>query len=304
MFVRTKLKQPLFSQFRAQWRDYLVLCKPRVVALMLLTTLVGVCLADPVLSQFSTIFFALLGIGLSAGGAAALNHLVDKKIDAMMERTQQRPLVQEKISSKQALYFALSMGGIGLFILMIGVNLLTAFLTFFTFIGYAGIYTGYLKRATPQNIVIGGLSGAMPPLLGWTAITNQLDPEPLLLVLIIFIWTPPHFWALAIHRLEEYKKAKIPMLPVTHGIPFTKLNILLYTILLFVVSLLPFLIGMSGWIYCLGTIVIGCRFLHWAIILYRNKEASAAMYTFRFSIIYLMVLYLLLLIDHYIRSSL
>ncbi|AHE67955.1 protoheme IX farnesyltransferase [Legionella oakridgensis ATCC 33761 = DSM 21215] len=180
------------------------------------------------------------------------------------------------------------------------VNTLTAFLTFITLIGYAGIYTGYLKRATPQNIVIGGLAGAAPPLLGWTAVTNQLDPQALLLVLIIFTWTPPHFWALAIYRFEDYQHAEIPMLPVTHGIQFTKLNVLLYTILLVVVSLLPFIVRMSGWFYLTGVLLLGARFLYWAVILYRSDQPVVAMHTFRFSIIYLMLLFLFLLLDHYL----
>jgi protoheme IX farnesyltransferase len=267
---------------------------------MLLTVVVGMFLAAPGFISPFTLFFALIGIACVAASAAAINHLVDKRIDAIMARTRKRPVARGRISVKQALYFAAGIGIIGLSILVLLVNFLTAALSFITLIGYAGVYTGYLKRATPQNIVIGGLAGAAPPLLGWTAVTNQLDPQALLLVLIIFTWTPPHFWALAIYRFEEYKHAQIPMLPVTHGIAFTKLNILLYTILLIVVSVLPFVVGMSGWCYLLGALILGGRFLYWALILYRNDKPVFAMRTFRFSIIYLMILFVFLLLDHWI----
>lgn len=285
------------------WRDYLELCKPRVVALMLLTVIVGMFLATPGLVPLTTLIASLVGIGFAAGSAAAINHLVDKRIDSIMSRTSKRPVARGRVSVKQAIYFATVLGVTGLTILVYFVNILTAVLTFITLIGYAGIYTGYLKRATPQNIVIGGLAGAAPPLLGWTAVTNHLDPQALLLVLIIFTWTPPHFWALAIYRFEEYKFAAIPMLPVTHGIAFTKLNILLYTILLLVVSVLPFVVGMSGWIYLAGAVILGARFLYWSIVLYRTDKPVVAMQTFRFSIIYLMVLFVFLLVDHYIQIN-
>ncbi|MGQ3892544.1 heme o synthase [Legionella sp. CNM-4043-24] len=281
------------------WRDYLELCKPRVVALMLLTVVVGMYLATPGWVPINLLLLSLLGIGCTASSAAAINHLVDKRIDAIMMRTRKRPIARGRVSARQAVCFASAMGIIGLSVLALFVNMLTAVLSFVTLIGYAGIYTGYLKRATPQNIVIGGLAGAAPPLLGWTAISNQLDPQALLLVLIIFTWTPPHFWALAIYRYEEYQHAEIPMLPVTHGIDFTKLNILLYTILLLVVSVLPFVVGMSGWLYLSGALLLGARFLYWAIVLYRTKEAVVAMRTFRFSIVYLMLLFVFLLIDHW-----
>jgi protoheme IX farnesyltransferase len=284
----------------ANWQDYLELCKPRVVMLMLLTVIVGMYLASPGWVNLSLLLSSLIGIGLCAGSAAAINHLVDKRIDSMMLRTQKRPIARGKVSVSQALKFALILGVVGLNVLVFCVNQLTAVLTFITLIGYAGIYTGYLKRATPQNIVIGGLAGAAPPLLGWTAVTNHLDPQALLLVLIIFIWTPPHFWALAIYRIEEYQHAQIPMLPVTHGIPFTKLNVLLYTILLLVVSILPFVIGMSGLLYLSGALILGGRFLFWAYKLYRTDKPIVAMQTFRFSIIYLMLLFVFLLIDHYL----
>lgn len=282
------------------WRDYFELCKPRVVALMLLTAVVGMFLATPGMVPLPLLLNSLIGIGLCAGSAASINHLVDRRIDSIMARTRQRPVAEGRISVKHALYFATLLAVLGFTLLLFYVNALTAILTFFTLIGYAGIYTGYLKRATPQNIVIGGLAGAAPPLLGWTAVTNQLDPQALLLVLIIFTWTPPHFWALAIYRIEEYKHAEIPMLPVTHGIEFTKLNVLLYTVLLLVVSVLPFVIGMSGWLYLTGASLLGVRFLDWVIKLYRFEKPAIAMYTFRFSIVYLMMLFVFLLIDHYV----
>ncbi len=282
------------------WRDYVELCKPRVVMLMLLTVLVGMYLAAPGWVHLPLLGASLLGIALCAGSAAAINHLVDRRIDSIMARTKKRPIAHGRVSVRQASWFALLMGVLGLTVLIIFVNKLTALLTFITLIGYAGIYTGYLKRATPQNIVIGGLAGAAPPLLGWTAVTNHLDPQALLLVLIIFTWTPPHFWALAIYRHEEYQHAEIPMLPVTHGIQFTKLNVYLYTILLLVVSVLPFVVGMSGLFYLMGALVLGARFLFWAHKLYRTDKSVIAMQTFRFSIVYLMLLFVFLLIDHYL----
>ena len=289
-----------WSRYCRLAHDYWLLCKPRVVALMLLTVLVGMYLAVPGWVPLTTVFSTLLGIGLCAGSAAAINHLVDKRIDAIMARTQKRPVAQGRVSVQQAILFAMTLGILGLIVLSYFVNTLTAVLSFITIMGYAGVYTGYLKRATPQNIVIGGLAGAAPPLLGWTAVTNQLDPQALLLVLIIFTWTPPHFWALAIYRFEDYKQADIPMLPVTHGIRYTKLNVLLYTILLLVVSVLPFIVGMSGLLYLVGALLMGARFMYWVVTLYRTNEAHVAMRTFRFSIIYLMMLFILLLVDHYL----
>lgn len=286
--------------YRSAWRDYLELCKPRVVALMMLTVVVGMYLAVPGWVPLLTLVTTLVGVALCAGSAAAVNHLVDKRIDSIMARTKKRPVAQGRVSIQQAVCFAILLGVTGLVVLNCFVNTLTAVLAFITIIGYAGVYTGYLKRATPQNIVIGGLAGAAPPLLGWTAMTNQLDPQALLLVLIIFTWTPPHFWALAIYRFEDYKHAEIPMLPVTHGIRYTKLNVLLYTILLLVVSVLPFVVGMSGWFYLVGALLIGARFLYWAVVLYRTNEAQVAMRTFRFSIVYLMLLFVFLLVDHYL----
>ncbi|CZH02417.1 TPA: protoheme IX farnesyltransferase [Legionella pneumophila subsp. pneumophila] len=287
------------AQLPVDWRDYVELCKPRVVLLMLLTVIVGMYLAAPGWVSLRLIAFTLLGIGLCAGSAAAINHLVDRHIDSIMARTKKRPVAYGRVSVKQALWFAVIIGLMGLSLLILFVNQLTALLTFVTLIGYAGVYTGYLKRATSQNIVIGGLAGAAPPLLGWTAVTDQLDPQALLLVLIIFTWTPPHFWALAIYRYKEYQDAEIPMLPVTHGIQFTKLNIYLYTVLLLVVSLLPFVVSMSGWIYLLGALVLGIRFLVWAHKLYFTDKPVVAMQTFRFSILYLMLLFVFLLVDHY-----
>ena len=287
----------LKSEARA-WRDYLVLCKPRVVLVMLVTVVVGMYLAPGHVTV--TLFLATLcGIALVAGAAAAINHIVDRRIDALMARTQQRPVAQGRITVSHAIGFALAIAVVGMSLLFMWVNALTAWLTFLTLIGYAGIYTGYLKRATPQNIVIGGLAGAAPPLLGWTAVTNHLDPQALLLVLIIFTWTPPHFWALAIYRFKDYQHADVPMLPVTHGIRYTKLNVLMYTILLLLVSALPCVVGMSGWVYGVGAFLLGMRFLYWAIMLLYRETPRIAMQTFRFSIVYLLLLFVLLLLDHY-----
>lgn len=283
-----------------KWRDYYELCKPRVVALMLLTVIVGMQLATPGLISFHVLFFGTVGIALSAGSAAVINQLVDHRIDAMMGRTEQRPLPAGRLSLKQALYFAIVLGCAGMLILVLFVNPLTAFLTFITLIGYAGIYTLYLKRATPQNIVIGGAAGAAPPLLGWTAVTGHLEPYAFLLVLIIFTWTPPHFWALAIARYQDYVKADIPMLPVTHGIPFTKLNVLLYTLLLTAVSILPYVTGLSGAFYLVTTLLLDAGFLYFAIKLFLRDSDKVAMQTFYYSIIYLMLLFLVLLIDHWL----
>ncbi len=281
------------------WRAYYELCKPRVVALMLITAVVGMLLASPTMVDWKILLFGNLGIGLTASAGAAINHLFDRHVDALMRRTHLRPLPTQKISPAMASLFAATLAVVGLTLLFVFVNVLTAWLTLFSMIGYALIYTVFLKRATPQNIVIGGLAGAAPPLLGWTAVTGQLDYGGLLLLLIIFVWTPPHFWALAIYRVEDYSKALIPMLPVTHGVPFTKLNVLLYTCLLMAVSLLPFVVGMSGWIYLVGALILGAGFLYWAIRLKYSDDPKVAMQTFRYSIIYLMVLFVVLLVDHY-----
>lgn len=288
----------MISTLFSQWRDYLELCKPRVVALMLLTVVVGMYSTHAAIS-WSLYFWATLGIACCAGSAAAVNHLVDRHIDGKMKRTARRPLVRGILSEQEVLIFACMLGSIGFGILYSYVNLLTAVLTLFALIGYAGIYTGYLKHATPQNIVIGGLAGAFPPLLGWVAVTNHLDPQPWLLVLIIYTWTPPHFWALSLYRIEDYQKAEVPMLPVTHGTSFTKLYILLYTILLSVVSFLPIVFGMSGVWYGAVVSLLNARFLYLVIALYYAKDDRAIAYkTFRYSIVYLMCLFAILLIDH------
>lgn len=291
------------TRIQAGIKDYLELCKPRVVLLMILTTIVGMCLAAPGMIAWHILIFANLGIALAAGSAAVINHLVDRHIDRLMHRTKYRPIAQGKVAPKQALLFAVILAIISMLLLAVLVNVLTAALTFITLLGYAGFYTYYLKRATSQNIVIGGIAGAAPPLLGWVAVTNHIDPEALVLVLIIFVWTPPHFWALAIHRVNEYAKASIPMLPVTRGIAFTKLHVLLYTILLTGVTLLPFLMGMSRWIYLISVVLLNARFIYWALRLYINTHTKAAMPTFRYSIVYLMLLFVALLVDHYFYLS-
>jgi len=285
---------------RAKWRDYLELCKPRVVALMMLTALVGMQLASQRFVPWNALIFGSLGIALMSGSAAAINHLVDQHIDGVMTRTQRRPLPTGRIASHHAWYFAALIGVTGMAILIAFVNTLTAVLTLMTLIGYAGIYTLYLKRATPQNIVIGGAAGAAPPMLGWTAVTGHLDPNSLLLVLIIFAWTPPHFWALAIYRQQDYAKANIPMLPVTHGVKFTKISILLYTLILTASSLLPYAVGMSGLIYFIGALVLDLGFLAYAVILLFTDNNKIAIRTFHYSILYLMALFVLLLVDHFL----
>lgn len=284
----------------ASWRDYLELTKPKVVLLMLITSLVGMFLATRAGVPWTVLLFGNLGIALCAGGAAAVNHVVDRRIDAVMARTHKRPLAEGRVSPAAALTFALALGVAGLALLLTFTNALAAWLTLASLIGYAVIYTGFLKRATPQNIVIGGLAGAAPPLLGWVAVTGQISAEPLLLVLIIFAWTPPHFWALAIHRRAEYAKVNIPMLPVTHGVHYTKVHILLYTAILLAVSFMPFAIHMSGLLYLATAALLGARFLYWAIALYRDSRPHAAIKTFKFSIWYLFALFIALLVDHYL----
>ncbi len=285
---------------RVTWRDYLELTKPRVVALMILTSVIGMLLATPGVPGWQVLLYGNLGIALLAGAAAVVNHVVDQKIDTVMARTRKRPVATGKISPLDAIVFASLLASVGMVILIWQVNHLTAWLTLASLVGYAGVYTLYLKRATPQNITIGGLAGAMPPLLGWTAVTGQVDGHALLLVLIIFAWTPPHFWALAIHRKEEYAKAGIPMLPVTHGNKYTELHILLYTLILLAVSLLPFVTGMSGGIYLAGALILGLRFLHYAVRLLRGDDRRIALATFKYSITYLMALFVVLLVDHYV----
>lgn len=288
----------------ATWHDYLTLCKPKVVMLMILTSMVGMCLAPS--SHFPYIPFVLgnLGIAFVACSAAVINHVADQHIDKMMRRTQHRPIVIGKISSKESIIFASILCVLGIGILIYFINALTAILTFCSLIGYAVCYTLYLKHATPQNIVIGGIAGASPPLLGWTSVTNSMSGNALLLVIIIYVWTPPHFWALAIHRLEDYAKANVPMLPHTHGVPFTKLNIVLYTILLMCVSILPFVVNMSGIIYFVGVMVANIIFLYHVLKLYMSVDHKYALRTFHFSIHYLGIIFLLLLLDHYLRGVL
>lgn len=284
----------------ASWRDYYEMCKPRVVMMMILTSLVGMFLAVPGMVPVPVLLWGNLGIALVASAGAVVNHLIDHRIDTIMQRTLKRPIPQGKVSPTQALIFACAICLSGMLILVLLVNPLCAWLTLASFVGYAIIYTGWLKRATPQNIVIGGLSGAMPPLLGWTAVTGTIDPGGLLLVLIIFAWTPPHFWPLAIHRKNDYAKTDIPMLPVTHGEALTKLHTLLYTIIMLIVSVLPYLTGMSGIFYLGGAVVLGAGFLYHSINLMVTKRSQAAMQTFRFSIFYLIALFIVLLIDHYL----
>lgn len=285
--------------------DFLTLCKIKVVSLIMLTAVVGMFLSTPDLPPWHLVILASIGIALASSSAAVFNHIIDQKIDHEMNRTHNRPLPEGKISSETALVFGITIGVVGIGILAIGVNILTAVLTLLALIGYAAFYTLYLKRATPQNIVIGGAAGAAPPLLGWTAITNTVEPGALLLFLIIFIWTPPHFWALAIHRRKEYAKVNIPMLPVTHGTHFTRIQILLYTILLVLITLLPYLVGMSGLIYVSGAIILGVGFLYYAVQLIRMPDdKKLPMKTFGYSINYLMLLFIVLLIDHYIQIHL
>jgi protoheme IX farnesyltransferase len=284
----------------ASWRDYKELTKPGVVALMILTSVIGMCMAVPGWVPLDALILGNLGIALCAGAAAAVNHLVDQRIDERMARTRNRPIARGRVSPVNAALFALALGVAGMAILLIWVNALTAWLTLASLVGYAFIYTLFLKRATPQNIVIGGLAGAAPPLLGWTAVTGEIHGHALLLVLIIFAWTPPHFWALAIHRKEEYALVDVPMLPVTHGEAFTKLHILLYTIIMFLITLLPFATRLSGPLYLAGALVLGGRFLWWAIVLMRGTNPRAAIMTFKYSINYLMLLFLVMLVDHYL----
>ena len=290
----------LTANTAAHWRDYLGVCKLKVVALIVFTALVGMFLAVPGMVPWQPLVFGTLGIGLAAASAAAINHVVDQHADALMKRTAARPVASGNLTGRNCLVFALLIGALAMWILVQFVNTLTAVLTFASLIGYAVVYTLYLKRATPQNIVIGGAAGAAPPVLGWTAVTGSVDPNALLLFLIIFVWTPPHFWALAIHRRNEYAKADIPMLPVTHGVKFTQLQVLLYTILLVVVTVLPFVTHMSGLLYLVGALALGAGFLYHAIALMRDHSDKQAMKTFGYSITYLMALFAFLLVDHYL----
>ena len=281
-------------------KSYYQLCKPNVVYMMLICAFVGMLLAEQSVGSYSYLFVSLVGIAFCAASAAAINQVIDRKSDASMTRTDQRPLPKGELSATHASLFAVLIGFTGATILYVYVNTLTMLLTIASLIGYAFIYTVYLKRATPQNIVIGGLAGAAPPLLGWSAVTNTIDPYALLLVLIIFVWTPPHFWALAIYRKEEYAKESIPMLPVTHGVVFTKLQIVLYTIILFIVSLLPYVVLMSGIIYLISALALSSVFLYYSVNLYFSDSDEDAMSTFQFSIYYIFLIFLALLIDHFI----
>ena len=282
------------------WRRYYEMTKPKVVLLIAFTALVGMLLSTPGAIPLPLLLFGLVGISLAAACGAVINHILDQRIDALMERTNQRPLPSGHMDTPHAISFALLLGVVSMLMLTIQVNLLTAGLTFLALIGYAFIYTLYLKRTTPQNIVWGGLAGAAPPLLGWSAITNSVPMEAFLLLMIIFVWTPPHFWPLAIHRRDEYARASIPMLPVTHGVAFTKQQILLYSLMLLAVSLMPFIIHMSGYLYLAGAFLLGIGFIYHAFVLWKSDGNKHAMKTFGYSIVYLSLLFSLLLIDHYL----
>jgi heme o synthase len=282
-----------------RWRDFLELTKPKVTLLIVFTAIVGMVLASPGLVPLPALIFGTIGIALASGSAAAFNHVLDRRIDEQMARTRRRPLPTGHLQMGHAVIFAGLLGVASMLILWLLVNGLTAALTFCSLIGYAMIYTMWLKRATPQNIVIGGAAGAAPPVLGWVAVTNSIDPHALLLFLIIFTWTPPHFWALAIARRDDYAKVGIPMLPVTHGIPYTRLQIVLYTILLVLTTLLPFLTGMSGFIYLCVAVILNVRFMYYVLALQRGLRPELPMRTFRFSITYLMLLFAALILDHY-----
>lgn len=289
----------------ALWREYLELCKPKVVLLMVFTAVVGMFLATPGLVPAEALVFGCTGIALIAAAGATLNHVLDRRTDAVMLRTHRRPLPSGRVDGLTAAVFALVLCASGAGLLVLRVNTLTAVLTLLSMVGYSLVYTLYLKWATPHNIVIGGAAGAMPPVLGWTAVTGQVDPNALLLFLIIFAWTPPHFWALAIHRREDYARAAVPMLPVTHGVDFTRLQILLYTLMLCAVSVLPYATRMSGGLYLAGAVLLGGGFLYHAVALYRRRDdARLPMRTFAYSIYYLAELFAFLLLDHYLRHSL
>ena len=284
-----------------RWEDYYDLCKPKVVALLVFTAIVGMVLAAPPAEvPWSALVFGSIGIALSSASAAAINQIVDEKADSAMARTKGRPLPQGTLPPARAVVFATVIGLSGLAILYWLVNPLTAYLTFLSLMGYAFVYTLFLKRATPQNIVIGGAAGAAPPVLGWVSVTGTIDPHALLLFLIVFIWTPPHFWALAIHRRDEYAKVDIPMLPVTHGVRFTEVQILLYTLLLIAASLLPFAMRMSGPVYLVGVLLLNAGFLYYALALRFSDDTTLPMRAFAYSITYLMGVFGLLLLDHYL----
>ena len=289
----------------ATWRDYFDLCKPKVVALLLLTAVVGVVLASPPgeISLFILVV-STIGIGMGSAAGAVINQVVEQETDARMARTENRPLPQGKVTQQNAFIFAVLLAAGSVFILTGFINVLTAVLTFASMIGYAVVYTMYLKKATPQNIVIGGLAGATPPLLGWVSVTNSMDPHGILLVLIIYTWTPPHFWALAIHRRDDYAKVNLPMLPVTHGIEFTKYSILGYTILMIMVTILPYLAYMRGEIYIVSALILGFYFLYKVLVLKFTQRENAAISTFVYSINYLMLLFIAMVVDHYFNTDL
>ena len=291
----------IWQEATCRCQQFLKLCKPRVVSLIVFTAIIGMFLAVPGMVPLEILLAATIGIALVAGAAAAINCLVEQKIDAIMARTRARPLPRGDVTATQTLLFASAVGGTGLMLLYYMVNPLTMWLTLATFVGYAIIYTIILKPATPQNIVIGGASGAMPPVLGWAAVTGEISSDALLLFLIIFAWTPPHFWALALYRKNEYAKAGVPMLPVTHGDSFTRLHVLLYTIILTAVTLLPYSTGMSGEIYLAAAVILDGVFLHYSIKIYRDYSDELARKTFRYSILYLSLLFAALLVDHYFR---
>ncbi len=291
---------PSLSVHPFRWRDYLELTKPKVTLLIVFTAIVGMVLASPGWVPLTAFVFGSVGIAMASGSAAAFNHILDRRIDGQMKRTRFRPLPRGHMRERHALAFAVLLGLMSMLVLCEAVNALTAALTFCSLIGYAIVYTLWLKRATPQNIVIGGAAGAAPPVLGWAAVTGTIDPHALLLFLIVFTWTPPHFWALAIARRDDYAKVGIPMLPVTHGIPYTRLQIVLYTILLILTTLLPCLAGMSGLIYLAAALALNGRFLYLVLALKRDSKPDLPMRTFRFSIKYLMLLFAALILDHYI----
>ncbi len=298
--MRTEVRKLPGSAAAARLADFFELCKPKVVGLIVFTAMVGMFLAVPGLVPLDRLLFGTLGIGLAASSAAAINHVLDARIDAIMRRTRRRPLPTGQLTEGEAMSFAVALGIASMLLLWNFVNGLTAVLTFVSLIGYAVVYTVFLKRATPQNIVIGGAAGAAPPVLGWVAVTGEIHAHALLLFLIIFTWTPPHFWALAIARKDEYAQVNIPMMPVTHGVEFTRLQILHYTILLFLVGLLPWLTGMSGWLYLLGALGFGAGFLYYALALMRSDRPELPMKTFSYSITYLMGIFSFLLADHYV----
>jgi protoheme IX farnesyltransferase len=294
---------PLSGTAGIAWRQYYELTKPKVVLLIAFTALVGMLLSTDGPVPLQPLLFGLLGISMAAAAGAVINHIVDQRIDALMNRTSRRPIPSGKMDTPHAAYFAAALSLSSMLMLWTLVNPLTALLTFFALIGYAMIYTLFLKRWTPQNIVWGGLAGAAPPLLGWCAITGEVSMEAFLLLLIVFVWTPPHFWPLAVHRREEYARAGIPMLPVTHGIEFTKLQVLIYSLMLFAVSLMPFLIHMSGYLYLASAVLLGIGFVYHAFRFWRATGSSEhAMKTFGYSIVYLSLLFASLLGDHYLMS--